>query len=104
MNSNTPPGAPADAPQLLKMPIMGATRTAVADAAAATMHYEQMLEIARLLTPNEFCESRSVGAEEEPVRQEIYRVQTPDGLFHVKLALAEELMIVEFRKEQFTKE
>lgn len=99
MNSNTPPGAPADTPQLLKMPIMGATWTALAEAAALRLHYDQMVEIARLLSPNEFCESKSVGAEGEPVRQEIYRLQTTDGVFHVKLALAEELMIAEFRKQ-----
>jgi len=99
MNSNTPLGAPADTPKLLKMPIMGATRTALADAAEARLHYEQMLEIAGILTANEFCESKSVGAEGEPVRQEIYRVQTPVGVFHIMLALTEELMIAEFRKE-----
>ena len=99
MISNTPPGAPSETPQLLKMPIMGTTWSALAEAAALRLHYDQMVEIARALTPNEFCESKSVGEEGEPVRQEIYRLQTSDGVFYVKLALAEELVIAEFRKE-----
>ena len=74
-----------------------ATTTALSDAAAMGLSFEDMLNIIRALTSSDFYKSMTTHGDRR-VWQDVYRPSTPAGDVYLKLTVIDDLLIVSFKE------
>lgn len=97
MEKHTPHSKLHIVKQMIDAGCVRSTRTALRDAAALGMDFNDMIDVVQLLTPKDFHKSMTT-YNDHKVWQDVYKTNTTHGEVYLKITVIDDVLIVSFKE------